>query len=222
MLPSSRLLACFFATLATAANISLSIAPSQHLLNPSSLPYNTQAQLAARGILLSTLLRADNTFYFENVPTGSFSLDVFCRDYFFEPLRVDVTTHTVEAWQTFRGNEWDNKGESRVADGDAAVAKVQVHVLGPKQYYQKREGCKYIDLPSRHLLRGSRSEQPSDTHRLVNVLSFLKSPMILMAVFSMAMIFGMPYLLENSELRSKDKFLTPSPLVPSSASCGTC
>lgn len=150
MLSFSRLLTCFFATLATAANISLSIAPSQHLLNPSTLPYNTQAQLAARGILLSALLRADNTFYFENVPIGSFSLDVFCRDYFFEPLRVDVTTGAagradrVEAWQTFRGNEWDNKGEERVADGDAAVAKVQIHVLGPKQYYQKREGCEYI------------------------------------------------------------------------------
>jgi hypothetical protein len=34
----------------------------------------------------------------------------------------------------------------------------------------------------------------------VSPLSFLKSPMILMAIVSMGLIFGMPYLMENSRL----------------------
>jgi hypothetical protein len=34
----------------------------------------------------------------------------------------------------------------------------------------------------------------------VSPLSFLKSPMILMAIVSMGLIFGMPYLMENSTL----------------------
>jgi hypothetical protein len=36
--------------------------------------------------------------------------------------------------------------------------------------------------------------------RPVSPLSFLKNPMILMALFSMVLIFGMPYLMDNSEL----------------------
>jgi ER membrane protein complex subunit 7 len=40
----------------------------------------------------------------------------------------------------------------------------------------------------------------------VAILSFLKSPMILMALFSMALIFGMPYLLDNMDPESRAEF----------------
>jgi len=34
---------------------------------------------------------------------------------------------------------------------------------------------------------------------VVQPLDIIKSPMILLALFSMAMVFGMPYLMENSK-----------------------
>ena len=43
----------------------------------------------------------------------------------------------VEVWQTFRGNEWDNKGE-RVGAGSGVV---EVKVVGHKGFYEIREGC---------------------------------------------------------------------------------
>lgn len=46
----------------------------------------------------------------------------------------------------------------------------------------------------------------------VNILGFVKSPMILMGLVSVAMIFGMPYLMENSKCCSTPTALTPTAL----------
>lgn len=77
-------------------------------------------------------------------------MDVHCRDYSFEPLRIDVVKNEtapggeyVMAWQTFRGNEWDNKGEVRAqGDGNTDV-KMDVRCTGAKEYYQQRQGCEF-------------------------------------------------------------------------------
>lgn len=95
---------------------------------------------------------------FSHVPSGSYFLTIHCRDFFFEPLRVDVDTDEngvewVKSWQTFYGNEWDNKGEKRgegvaAAGGDGekheAIAVIESRVTGPKEFYQEREGCEYF------------------------------------------------------------------------------
>jgi hypothetical protein len=39
-------------------------------------------------------------------------------------------------------------------------------------------------------------------------MSLFKNPMILMAVFSLGLIVGMPYLLENSKYLSQSSFLS--------------
>lgn len=78
-----------------------------------------------------------------------------CKDVEFGPLRVDVFTGTgeekvleVDAWRTFRGNEWGNKGEkmgvSREADGWVRVEGVRA--LGGKEYFVQRAGCKFYFL----------------------------------------------------------------------------
>jgi hypothetical protein len=41
---------------------------------------------------------------------------------------------------------------------------------------------------------------------IVSILSFLKSPMILMALFSLAIIVGMPYLLDNMDPDARAEF----------------
>ncbi|KAF2432211.1 hypothetical protein EJ08DRAFT_648299 [Tothia fuscella] len=180
--------------LTSAAHLTVSIPSSNLLPNPSILPPSTHATLHASGAPLSAPLTRANTFNFAHIPSGSYLLTIHCRDYFFEPLRVDVgnTAQGVEwmnAWQTFRGNEWDNKGERRVEvlasanpQGyvDEVKGKVEVRVLGAKDYYQQREGF--------------------------SVMSLFKNPMILMALFSLVLIVGMPYLLENMDPEAKEEF----------------
>lgn len=98
----------------------------------------------------------------------------------------------VQVWQTFRGNEWDNKGEMRGVGRGRVVAEVRA--VAGKEYYQERSGCKCERLIGRR----NRDFADGDVCA-VSVLSFLKSPMILMALFSLGLIVGMPYLMENSK-----------------------
>ena len=76
-----------------------------------------------------------------------------CRDFAFEPLRVDVTVEgdrkggeqeKVVVWQTFLGNEWENKGEKRGEGPSGVVA--EVWPIGVKEYYEVRGGCEYIPI----------------------------------------------------------------------------
>ena len=82
-----------------------------------------------------------------------------------------VGQQTISAWQTFRGNEWSNKGPS-YGSGQSSL-DISVRPMGVKDFYQERVGF--------------------------SLVSFLRSPMILMALASVGMIFGLPYLMDNSE-----------------------
>lgn len=95
-------------------------------------------------------------------------------------MRVDVSKNGgIEVWQTYRGNEWSNTGEKLGAapgraDGSGNVElEVTVGTLGVRDFYEKRGGF--------------------------NPMSLLSNPMILIGIAAMAMMFGMPKLLENSE-----------------------
>ncbi|GAB7351327.1 hypothetical protein MBLNU459_g1737t1 [Dothideomycetes sp. NU459] len=179
------------ATLASAAKVTISIPASPPLLaNPAALPPTTHATLlGAGGVHLDARLTRANTLVFKAVAPGSYLLDIHTRDLTFPPFRVDVTAagaaaeaggERVEIWQTFRGNEWENKGAKF---GEAAAGGELVVTLTPsgrKEYFQKREG---FDL-----------------------LGFVKSPMVLMGLFSVGMIFGMPYLMENMDPETKAEF----------------
>jgi hypothetical protein len=139
--------------LASAANLEFFFQPSEPLLtNPSLLPSSTRATLSSSGPALTAPISSSNTIQFSAVPPGSYLLSVFSRDHRFENLRVDVladgTTESVIAWTTWRGNEWDNKGEVR-GEGEAKAGenvKIEVKVAGSKVYYQQRAGCEYLDL----------------------------------------------------------------------------
>lgn len=162
------------ALLASAARLIISIPPSPpHLPNPSTLPSSTHAVLLGPpGVRYDAPIRRDNTFLFPSLEPGSYLLTVHSRDHFFPPLRLDVSSNqTLSAWQTFRGNEWSNKGSLYGTAQDAL--SIEVRPSGVKEFYQERMGF--------------------------SVVSFLKSPMILMALVSVGMIFGLPYLMDNSE-----------------------
>lgn len=168
------------AAVASAARLTVSIPPSPPgLPNPAALPPSTHAVLVGPpGVKLDTPLRRDSSFVFQDLPEASYLLTIHARDHSFPPLRVDVgaagedeAQQSIGAWQTFRGNEWANKGPQY----GSAKGELNIHVrpAAHKDFYQQRGGF--------------------------NILGFLKSPMILMALVSVVMIFGMPYLMDNSK-----------------------
>ncbi|KAL7623959.1 Homocysteine/cysteine synthase [Parahypoxylon ruwenzoriense] len=180
--------------------VTLWIPSSQPLPNPHVLPSSTHATLTALGVAQDAPLTAAGTFVFRNVTPGSYLADVYCGTHAFAPLRVDVLPSLpggreeggadggaeegeeeekvrakakVRAWETFRGNDWENKGAEvpRVADSEGG--RFAVRALGPKEYFVER---------------GSFS-----------VLGILKNPMILMGLVSMVLFVGMPKLVENMD-----------------------
>lgn len=168
------------AALTSAAKLTINIPPNSPALpNPATLPASTHAVLiGAPGTKFSAPLRRDNTFVFSSLPEASYLLEIHSRDHFFAPYRVDVG-HTagesaqqevVHVWQTFRGNEWSNKGPHLGSANDEL--RIDVRPAAQKDFYQPRGGF--------------------------SVMSIFKNPMILMGLVSVVMIFGMPYLMENS------------------------
>lgn len=162
-----------------AARVSVQIPSSQALPNPATLPASTHAVLTGPpGVRHDVELRRDSSFQFQNVDPASYLLTIHAHDFVFPPLRIDVTSpeagadgESITAWQTFKGNEWSNRGpQYGVGRGELVL---QVQPQGQRDFYQVRGGF--------------------------NLLGFLKSPMILMALGSAVLIFGMPYLMDNSE-----------------------
>ncbi|KAL5395513.1 hypothetical protein PMIN04_003207 [Paraphaeosphaeria minitans] len=168
------------ASAASAARFILHI-PNTPLVNPSSLLSTTHATLQSSGAPLDSYITRSNSFNFNNVSVGSYLATIHSRDYAFEPLRIDVTLEEVvegsgdqrekvAAWQTFIGNEWDNKGESRGEGGNGLVIEAQPRI--PKVYYQERAGCKCI-LANEQVLKSCANdpslpplvlEEPYDPH----------------------------------------------------------
>lgn len=167
------------ASLSSAARLLLQI-PNTALVNPSTLPSTTHATLQSSGPPQDAFLTRSNTFNFNNVSAGSYLAIVHCRDYAFEPLRIDVSVEeavegsgekkeVIRAWQSFLGNEWDNKGESRGEGGNGLV--VEARPVGIKYFYQERQGCKLRDLQSmmgmdadRNSLAAFVLKEPDDPH----------------------------------------------------------
>ncbi|MCJ1480333.1 hypothetical protein MMC06_000488 [Schaereria dolodes] len=138
-MPSLLLSLLALPTLLLAASLQLTIPPSNILPNPSTLPPSTHATLTTSGLVLSAPIQRSNSFSFNNIRPGSYLCDVYSRDYVFAPLRVDVSEQdAVEIWQTFRGNEWDNKGE-RIGAGSGS-ANADVRVVGERAFYESRGG----------------------------------------------------------------------------------
>ncbi|KAK5629466.1 hypothetical protein RRF57_005181 [Xylaria bambusicola] len=188
--------------LVSAATITLSIPPSPQIPNPASLPPSTHATLTALGASYHAPLTVDNTFVFRNVTPGSYLADIHSPTHGFAPLRIDVLSATagenirepnlsnggvgverggendLRVWETFHGNNWENKGEEirPVAVGGAFPVKV----LGSKVYYTERGAF--------------------------SVLSILKNPMILMGLVSLAIFIGMPKLVENMDPEMRAEF----------------
>ncbi|KAI0402403.1 Cys/Met metabolism PLP-dependent enzyme-domain-containing protein [Xylaria palmicola] len=170
---------------ASAATVSLSVPPSPQIPNPAALPPSTHATLTALGASYAAPLTTDNTFVFRNVTPGSYLGDVHCLTHGFAPLRVDAVPVeggdgrvSLRVWETFRGNDWENKGEE--IRPTSVGGPFPVKALGSKIYYTER---------------GSFS-----------IFGILKNPMILMGLVSLALFIGMPKLVENMDPETRAEF----------------
>ncbi|KAK6226368.1 hypothetical protein QIS74_02415 [Colletotrichum tabaci] len=184
LLESLAALAAYTTTsLALAASLTLSIPSSPALPNPYTLPPSTRATLSALGASFSAPLSVKNTFVFANVTApGSYLVDVHCATHAFAPLRLDVAADgSLAAWETYRGNDWDNKGEVYAAkDFEGGGRGFEVRVLGGKNYFVERSKF--------------------------SVLTILKNPMILLGLVSMGIFLGMPYLVDNMDPEMRAEF----------------
>lgn len=146
------LLALVTATIATDLTIYLPTKP-----NPFTLPSTTHATLVSLGSHYSAPLSSVNTFVFRNVSApGSYLVDVHCQTDVFQPLRLDLAEDgSLHAWETFRGNEWDNKGEALPTREGSVGKGVEVRSLGTKNYFSERPKCEsflYLTLCFRGLI----------------------------------------------------------------------
>ncbi|OHF02422.1 hypothetical protein CORC01_02117, partial [Colletotrichum orchidophilum] len=126
---------------ALAASLTLSVPSSQALPNPYTLPPSTHATLSTLGASFSAPLSVKNTFVFYNLTgPGSYLVDVHCATHAFAPLRLDVAADGgLAAWETYRGNDWDNKGEVYASkDFEGGGKGFEVRVLGQKNYFVER------------------------------------------------------------------------------------
>ncbi|RDA87242.1 hypothetical protein CP532_2505 [Ophiocordyceps camponoti-leonardi (nom. inval.)] len=185
----------------TSTRLTLYLPP---LPNANALPSRTHATVSSQGTHLSAPLTASNAFVFRDLAPGSYLVEVHCPTLAFRPLRVDVGRRDGDAgrvregeeeggggggggggelaaaWETFRGNDWANKGEALAVVRGVVGPGFELRPLGAKAYFVERPGF--------------------------SVLGILKSPMILMGLASMLMVFGMPYLMDNMDPEMKAEF----------------
>lgn len=180
MLRSAFLFFCAAGLALADTSLTLHLPPTQILTQPQTLPPSTHARLTSSNTSLTAPFRRNSRFVFPSIPAGSYLCDVWAHEHVFVPMRVDVSKNGgIEVWQTYRGNEWSNTGEKLGAapgraDGSGDVElEVVIGTLSVRDFYEKRGGF--------------------------NPMSLLSNPMILIGVVAMAMMFGMPKLLENSE-----------------------
>lgn len=133
-------------SLASSATVTLRVPGPPSVPNPNALPPSTHATLSTLGVPShSAPLSTSNTFVFRNVSAGSYLADVHCPTLAFAPLRVDVDEGgDVKVWETFRGNDWDNKGEALQRDS----VGYEVRVLGVKSYFMERSKCNHPPFPT--------------------------------------------------------------------------
>jgi hypothetical protein len=117
-----------------------------------------------------------------------------------------VSTTEVQVFGTFRGNEWSNKGEVtpvKEMDGKTGAWGFEVKALGSKEYFVEKTGCMYpfppLEPHKSPTLQLKILMCNANWRFAVSPLSLFKNPMILIAGLSMIIVFGMPYLMDNSK-----------------------
>lgn len=192
----------------------------QAVLN--GVPSWTRATLEAGGgrQYVSAPVTAIGQLVFANVTTGSYLAEVHCATHIFPPMRVDIAVDPsatgpapplfIAASETYRGNDWGNRGEAlvRLDSVDTAVQSGR-----PASTYQSPT---FVVRPFSALPKAYYTERSS-----FSALSILRNPMILLAMVSMAIMFGMPYLIDNMDPEMRREFEEQQKSSPMSGLLGS-
>ncbi|KAL8636097.1 MAG: hypothetical protein Q9228_006472 [Teloschistes exilis] len=145
------------------------------------LPASTRAHLTTQALTLTTSITTKNNFVFRNLTkAGSYNLDIYCRDWDFEPALVILQPDDGQKVEVFRRKPTGGKG-ARLGGSEADEGgRVELRVRGRREYYEAREGF--------------------------SLVSMLKNPMILMGIVGLGMVVGMPYLLDNMDPEMRKEF----------------
>jgi ER membrane protein complex subunit 7 len=148
---------------AAASSLTVQIPPNNILPNPQVLPPNTHATLTTlprsatsqQQHIISAPLTHTAEFHFADLPAlgasgspESYLLDIRSKEYVFAPYRVDIAADgsVLGIWETFRGNQWDNRGMERYAKlkgQERPDVTVQAHVVARRGFYEVRPKCEY-------------------------------------------------------------------------------
>jgi ER membrane protein complex subunit 7 len=154
----------------TTTEVVLTFSASPFLANPHALAASTTHGTLTRlgAPAAHAPLTLASTLVFRNVTAGSYLADVHCATHGFAPLRVDVLLASagdgsdkleVVAWETFRGNAWENKGEKAAVMQVGGRAAFPVRCLGKKVFFQERGKCKFGFPSSRPRSCGERERE---------------------------------------------------------------
>jgi hypothetical protein len=146
-----------------ASSLTIQIPSNNILPNPHVLPPNTHATLTTlpsslsqdQKHVISTPLTHTAEFHFTDLPSSpaagaeSYLLDIRSKEYIFAPYRVDIAADgtVLGIWETFRGNQWDNRGLERYTklksqEGQQNIdVVVQAKVLARRGFYEERPKC---------------------------------------------------------------------------------
>lgn len=125
-------------------SVTLRVPASNALPNPYTLSPSTHATLSTKGSKqLTAWLSTSNTFVFRDLPpNASYLVDFYCFTHAFAPLRLDIDPQgNVQVWETYRGNDWANKGEAIRPSGEGDGGVYDIRVLGAKGYFIERAKC---------------------------------------------------------------------------------
>lgn len=102
------------------------------------LPPSTRAILTTSGTVHKAPITRWNTFKLKDITyPATYILDIACRDYDFERLRVEVDDGgRLAVW-----TGWYGGGEKVVEGSDVAL---EVRVLRTRHYYEDRPGCMFF------------------------------------------------------------------------------
>ncbi|AFR98973.1 hypothetical protein C343_06961 [Cryptococcus neoformans C23] len=161
-----------------AATISGNIAFNS-LLPLHSLPPTSQISLDYG--LTKVWVKQDGSFTFYNVPEGAHQLEPLIPGYIFHPLLVTVKPTVSSQSNSARGSAED---------------QLHVQILNPAR---QPLPVSSVSLPYLLVLEPVAKENYFIPKSGLNMLGLLKSPMVLMMLFSGIMMWGMPKLLANMD-----------------------
>ncbi|KAL8690294.1 MAG: hypothetical protein Q9218_004230 [Villophora microphyllina] len=128
--PLSWLSLLAFATLIHAHTLTLTLPSTTPLL-----PASTRAHLTTPALTLIAPVTTKNNFVFRNLTKPeTYNLDIYCRDWDFEPALVVVPGEGHEV-EVFRRKPTGGKG-ARLG----GTENVELRVRGRREYYEGREG----------------------------------------------------------------------------------